>query len=138
MVKYVLENNFTSNEPIHILEPSCGDGAFLKAISQNFSEKSIFIDAIDLDSSAIEETNKLVSTLYGEYTVTNTDYLNWSVKAEKRYNLIIGNPPYISKKLLTEDQKESCKKIHAKNGDFGTEIHNIWTCLLYTSPSPRD
>ena len=130
MVKYVLENNFTSNEPIHILEPSCGDGAFLKAISQNFSEKSIFIDAIDLDSSAIEETNKLVSTLYGEYTVTNTDYLNWSVKAEKRYNLIIGNPPYISKKLLTEDQKESCKKIHAKNGDFGTEIHNIWTSFL--------
>ncbi len=130
MAGYIRNKCVKEKKHLEILEPSCGDGAFLKAISKHFSDKSIHIDAIDLDACAIEKIKKLSGSLHGEYTVTNADYLNWSMNTDKRYDLVIGNPPYISKKLLSESQKESCKKIHAKNGDFGTEIHNIWTSFL--------
>ena len=130
MARYMRDKSTGEKKHLDILEPSCGDGVFLKAISQHFSEKSISIDAIDLDTCAVEKTKQLVSTLYGEYTVTNIDYLKWSAETDKKYDLIIGNPPYISKKLLTTKQKESCKQIHNKNSDFGTEVHNIWTSFL--------
>ncbi|MFP3351383.1 N-6 DNA methylase [Pseudoalteromonas sp. SIMBA_153] len=130
MARYIRNKCVDRKNHLDILEPSCGDGAFLKAISRHFLDKNICIDAIDLDTCAIEKIRKLSSTLHGEYTVTEADYLDWSVKTDKRYDLVIGNPPYISKKLLTENQKESCKNIHAKNGDFGAEIHNIWTSFL--------
>lgn len=130
MVKHLMKKVYFSDEPIHILEPSCGDGVFLEVISQNFSETSIRVDAVDFDVCAIEKARELVSILYGEYTVTHKDYLEWSIETDKKYNLVIGNPPYISKKLLTKVQKENCKKIHKKNESFGTETHNIWTSFL--------
>lgn len=130
IVRYVQENNSFPNKPIRILEPSCGDGAFLKAISQHLSKRDIYVDAIDFDASAIRKTRKAVSSLHGQYTITKADYLNWSANNDERYDLVIGNPPYISKKLLTVDQKKRCKSIHSKSGEFGTEFHNIWTSFL--------
>lgn len=131
MAEYMRERCFIRDgQKLKVLEPSCGDGAFLKALSNHFSNVNLKVDAIDLDKEAIGKVTPLVKSLNGEYCVTNADYLEWCATNENYYDLIIGNPPYISKKLLTEEQKEGCRRIHRKNTEFGTEIHNIWSSFL--------
>ncbi|MFP3758645.1 hypothetical protein SB751_32705, partial [Cupriavidus sp. SIMBA_020] len=73
MARYIRNKCVDRKNHLDILEPSCGDGAFLKAISRHFLDKNICIDAIDLDTCAIEKIRKLSSTLHGEYTVTEAD-----------------------------------------------------------------
>lgn len=130
MVSYMRDKYFSANQGLNVLEPSCGDGVFLKALSHNFVNTKLAVDAVDLDKDAIKQITPLLDTLDGEYKITNTDYLEWCSKHDGRYDLIIGNPPYISKKLLSEEQKENCRNIHSQNQEFGSEIHNIWTSFL--------
>ncbi|MBY7831083.1 N-6 DNA methylase [Vibrio fluvialis] len=136
IAKYTGERCIVCNDQtLNVLEPSCGDGVFLKALNRHFSGINLKVDAIDLDSNAIEKVSLLLNELEGEYNLNNIDYLKWCSENEKKYDLIIGNPPYISKKLLNEEQKEACRTIHIKNSTFGTEIHNIWTSFLCDSMS---
>ncbi|MUG27681.1 Eco57I restriction-modification methylase domain-containing protein [Aeromonas salmonicida] len=131
MAEYMQRRYASCNaEVLKILEPSCGDGIFLKAISTHFSNFDVTVDAVDLDASAIKKAANLVKDFDGKYVVSNMDYLDWCSIKEDYYDLIIGNPPYISKKYLSAEQKEKCRNIHARGCDFGNEIHNIWTAFL--------
>lgn len=130
MVSYLRDKYFNASQSLKVLEPSCGDGVFLKALNNNFIDIDLTVDAVDLNKNAIEHVHLLLDTFEGTYNVTNADYLDWCSQHDEQYDLIIGNPPYISKKLLTEEQKNSCRHIHSKNLEFGSEIHNIWTSFL--------
>ncbi|NKC20356.1 N-6 DNA methylase [Pseudoalteromonas sp. S4498] len=128
MVQYLSGDLYSSKKRLDILEPSCGDGVFLSAIHEELSELFYKVDAIDLDLAAVEKAHAL--NLPNDYNIFHADYLEWSIKSDKCYDLIIGNPPYISKKLLSQKQKESCRKAHDKTQGFGSEVNNIWTSFL--------
>lgn len=53
----------------------------------------------------------------------------------KKYDLVIGNPPYIVRKRLRKAQANICKKIHAQHGLLNYEVANIWTSFLLKSIS---
>lgn len=112
-------------ELIHILEPSCGDGSFLKAIDELQEYKNhVAIDAIEYDEHAIEKAKML----YSNVNFYQEDFLFWENK--KKYDVILGNPPYIVRKSLDRDQFEQCKNIHINAGLQDREIANIWTAFV--------
>lgn len=95
-----------------ILEPSCGDGAFLTTIVKsilnlnisNEHKKQILennIEAFELDTEiynqCINNLNSIVN-LFGftdiKWNIHNEDTLKHDFK-DKKYSYIIGNPPYI-------------------------------------------
>lgn len=123
MTKELMENFFKSNKStIHVLEPSCGDGVFLKS----FDGYNVLLDAVELDSGAVSCLGDLESV-----NVYNEDFLFWG--AEKKYDLVIGNPPYIVKKKLTSKQAEMCRQIHINSGLADKAIANIWTSFVLKS-----
>lgn len=87
-------------ECLRILEPSAGIGNFLDIIIKKYKEKTkVFIDVIDIDENSLnllKELNKyreIPNNIYINY-ITN-DYLQENIKS--RYDLIIGNPPFLKK-----------------------------------------
>ena len=121
---YSVFNN-SNNQLIHVLEPSCGDGSFLKSINELSEYKeNIEIDAIEFDDTAI----KKAKSQHPSVNFYHKDFLFWESK--KKYDLILGNPPYIVRKVLKREQFEQCKKIHIKAGLQDKEIANIWTAFV--------
>ncbi len=76
-----------------ILEPSCGNGAFFEYMPEHIKANSK-ITAVEYDTL----TAKLVGTLYADIEVINQPLqeVNFS---NKKYDLIIGNPPYSAEKV---------------------------------------
>jgi len=66
-----------------ILEPSCGNGNFLRLMN------SKNIDCYDIDEEAINKAKES----YPYALFFNKDFLK--TKIDKKYDIIIGNPPYI-------------------------------------------
>lgn len=88
-----------NKDEITILEPSVGTGNFIPFIIKKYEScKKINIDVCDINEESIE-TFKLLLKKYKlnnniEINFINEDYL--LKKFEKKYDLIIGNPPFIN------------------------------------------
>ena len=117
-------SSLKANKKLKILEPSCGDGVFLESIKELSSRSKHQIDAVEFNERAFKATydKKIHSNLYHD------NFLNWDIKT--KYDLIIGNPPYISRKRLGAEQSRLCKKIHINAGLENKEPSNIWTSFV--------
>jgi len=82
--------NFTGGK---ILEPSCGNGAFIEHIPESIRQSSQ-ITGVEYDIL----TSKLVKNIYPDIEVINDGLQNIDFGA-KKYDLIIGNPPYSDEKM---------------------------------------
>ena len=117
---------FADQKKIKILEPSSGDGVFFKTIlaCSNDLNMNVAIDAVEFSQSAAEESQQS----FKKVKVFNEDFLFW--EAKKKYDIIIGNPPYIVKSKLTTAQAKRCKDIHTESGLNNREVANIWTSFV--------
>lgn len=86
----------TNDEKSTVLEPCAGEGAFLKSLSlKNFSN----IVAYEIDSKLKNETN---------IPIIHSDFLNEEIN--DKYDVIIGNPPYVRWKNIPKNIREDLKK----------------------------
>ncbi|EOW9304181.1 TPA: N-6 DNA methylase [Vibrio cholerae] len=115
---------------INVLEPSCGDGAFIKAIESSFQCGDYHLDAIEIEPLVLDSL-RIGNTDF--ISLINDDFLFW--ETSKKYDLVIGNPPYIARKRLNKEQTQKCKSIHVENGLANKEISNIWTSFVIKSSS---
>jgi len=134
LAKFLIQKSLTyvKNGNINVLEPSCGDGVFLNELlcNKNFlSRKKSFICTVEKDNLELEKAKRYKKEFTQNQIKTSynsMDFLDFVPKHNKKYDLIIGNPPYINKKFLTNKQKESSKEIlRGINLEVST-IYNIW------------
>lgn len=105
-----------------ILEPSCGDGAFIKAlIDGGFKYRRL--DAIEYIE---EEANKAASIKGKGVKVTCSDFHHFCLNSDLKYNLVVGNPPYIRYQFYEESQKALAKTIIESAGLKFSKMINAW------------
>ena len=129
LVDYLSEK-LKDNTSISILEPSAGDGIFIKTIYNNelFASRIERVVAIEQN---LEELNKIsVEITADSFHAIHHDFLDYQKNNEERFSLVIGNPPYIKKNYLTEKQLETCKEIHREANLASVSPKNIWTSFL--------
>lgn len=116
-----------SKSDISILEPSGGDGRVIKEIlRENFIRR---VDIVELINSKIEFLNKEFEGNSNVHII-NTDFLEYCNSCNIKYDLIIGNPPYINKKFLTEKQIELSKKLCNEFSLHSKVANNIWVMFI--------
>lgn len=115
-------------EPIKIIEPSVGCGAFIPQIIALIGEKEASIDVIDTNKIVLDRLKEILNYLkYNKEKIKirfiEDDFLTHDFKDEN-YDLLIGNPPFFkveTKKLKEYRNKYNNQKI--KN-IFGFFIEN--------------
>ncbi|WP_292462969.1 N-6 DNA methylase [Methanolobus sp.] len=140
IVKHIFEH-YVLPKKVKILEPSCGDGIFIEALLNHVPFDSISeLTLVEKSNLELEKALKITQSYNPLLKVNsfNTDFLEFQEDLSERYNLIIGNPPYIKKVLLSKRQRELCHKIH-QNAELSSDcIKNIWTSFLLTSIKKLD
>lgn len=138
VVNYVFDN-YLFNSSIDVLEPSCGDGAFIKSIinTQKLStENSLNITAIEQDEKELNKIRRKVKRVPMNNIKVNfkcSDYLIFQKKNVQKFDLVIGNPPYINQKLLSEQQIVLSNEILTKAKIEPAIIKNIWIAFLVSA-----
>lgn len=105
LVKFMSEYAMSQCEAGVVLEPSVGDGRFIDKLKKYNCQ----IDAVELDESKIKKLHK---KKIDKVHLINENFINYALESTEKYDLIIGNPPYITKKMLSEaDRMLSLKLI---------------------------
>lgn len=108
--------NFKNKNEIHILEPSVGMGNFLYLLANKFDKQTVFIDVVDIDDEIISLLKLVVSKINNPNIRINfihSDFLQY--KFDKKYDLVIGNPPFGKIKKLPDNLNYSIYNTKTKN-----------------------
>jgi adenine-specific DNA-methyltransferase len=125
-----LSDKLNGKNSISVLEPSAGDGIFIKTIYKNKEFLSKIESVIAVEQSK-RELNKITKEVKQEtFTATHADFLEFQNNNKDKFSLVIGNPPYIKKSLLKKSQINLCKEIHEKANLANNSPKNIWTAFL--------
>lgn len=108
--------NFAGKSHIRILEPSVGAGNFLPFIAEKYKDKEILeLYLVDIDENELNVAELIFETYFKEkypniaIVYINDDYLKFPISG-KKFDLVIGNPPYAKVndfKLVKEYKKDS-------------------------------
>ncbi len=103
-----------SSKPITaaVLEPSSGEGAFLDALNAAGFQNVI---GVEIDPEIAH---------HDSYFVENSSFITW--ETNNRFDLVIGNPPYIRWKDLEEEQKSEL----IQHRLFGSMVNSLSDYLL--------
>lgn len=129
LVNY-LNSKLNDVQVISILEPSAGDGIFVKTIfdHQPLSRKIKSFVAVEKNKT---ELNKIIKGVKHRALKTcHSDFLKFQSNNESKFSLVVGNPPYIKSSLLKNEQLKSCKAIHQDANLSNNKPKNIWTSFL--------
>lgn len=120
-------------EKLSILEPSVGAGNFIPLLVEKYKTvKEVEIDLIDIDKNAIEilklllkriniPSNIKINLINADFLLHGeTDLFNQS----KRYNIVIGNPPFGD---ISENK--DVLKLYKKN-KYNTDTNNLFSLFL--------
>lgn len=126
---FILKWAVNGNPNYDILEPSCGDGNFLRSLkSEGFKFKSV--TAVEFDSVEAEKAN---SINLRDTEVINEDFHSYCTKTEKRFDLIVGNPPYIRYQYFDKYQQVAAEDIFIKAGLKYSKLTNAWVSFVVGS-----
>ena len=110
----------------NILEPSCGDGVFLECIA---NDKMLYnsVTAVEYEE---EEAMKARAITLHDSEVVNADFHRFCLDTDKRFNLVVGNPPFIRYQYYNPEQQKLADEIFKRSKLKRTKLTNAWVTFV--------
>lgn len=129
IASFILKWAFNGNKELDILEPSCGDGVFLEEIQKgNYEYNSV--TAIEFDEIEAIKSNKIHLE---KSQVINSDFHDFCINTKQKFDLIIGNPPYIRYQYFDKKQQKFASEIFYKANLKYSKLTNAWVSFVVGS-----
>ncbi len=123
--------------PNSVLEPSCGDGVFFRALAQ-LGDRSIKrltgFEIEPLEAVTAESSANLVEEAKSE--VISRDFLGWAlarINGEPLFDAVLGNPPFIRYQYLEPDLQARSEALFGVLGLPFTRHTNAWVPFVLAS-----
>lgn len=129
IAEFILRWGINDSKDFDILEPSCGDGVFLEQLSKH-GLKYGSITAVELDEV---EAEKAESIKMKNKLIINDDFHTFCNNTESRFDLIIGNPPYIRYQFFNRKQQVAAGDIFTRAGLTYSKLTNAWVSFVVGS-----
>lgn len=124
-----------------ILEPSCGDGNFIESAINKFLELGVpknklfgLIKGVELVIEEAEKS-KIRASKYGlnSTTIVNSDFFTFLSNEDVKYDVVIGNPPFIRYQNFPEEHRKKAFEMMEAMGLRPNKLTNIWVPFLVLS-----
>lgn len=126
IASFILHWGINGSTNADILEPSCGDGVFLEQMAK---EHMLFHHAIAVEFEAAEAEKARAIGLH-DSEVINADFHRFCLDTKQRFDLVVGNPPFIRYHYYDEGQQELAGEIFKKAGLKRSKLTNAWVTFV--------
>lgn len=127
-----------------VLEPSCGDGAFLEAAAHRLgalgadgSDRANHLCGVEiLDDEAIKARMRLAreAGIRPDDVVETSDFFAWWSRPDRQqFDAVVGNPPFIRYQSFPEPHRSLSMAIMNEQGLTPNRLTNIWVPFVVAS-----
>lgn len=117
-----------------VLEPSCGDGSFLRAIAQQMTALGASPDQLRRQVTGVElDRKEAKKARQSGAKVVNQDFFTYyasHIDDKVTYDAIVGNPPFIRYQNFVEDYRRTAFSLMERHGFHPNRLTNIWLPFL--------
>lgn len=126
IASFILHWGINGGQDADILEPSCGDGVFLECMRD---ENMLFntVTAIEYEAA---EANKARTLGLHNSEVINLDFHRFCLDTDKRFDLVVGNPPFIRYQYYDPAQQKLADEIFSNAKLKRTKLTNAWVTFV--------
>ena len=133
ITRWVLEK-----DPKNLLEPSCGDGIFVQALSDvGLSDGRRFTGFEVLESEAAKTRDRCRKEAQLDWAIQGEDFLGWAIDKmlarQTEFDAVIGNPPFIRYQYLPPESQRKAEAIFKILGLPFTKHTNAWVPFVLAS-----
>ncbi|MGB4598632.1 MAG: N-6 DNA methylase [Trichlorobacter sp.] len=125
-----------AKKPNDLLEPSCGDGAFVEALAVVGASSVKTLTAFDIEASETAKARRKAKKISGLQSRVHTgDFLAWSLDNydTERFDAAVGNPPFIRYQYLSETMQANAERIFKHFNLPFTKHTNAWVSFVISS-----
>jgi adenine-specific DNA-methyltransferase len=126
IAEFILKWGINGSENFDILEPSCGNGVFLDQLRKH-KLKYKSVTAIELDSTEADKAERIILK---NKQVINADFHTYCNNTLQKFDLIVGNPPYIRYQFFDRQQQVEAEDIFIKAGLTYSKLTNAWVSFV--------
>ncbi len=126
---FMLRWALNGDKEMNILEPSCGDGVFLRIMNERQIPFNS-VTAIEFDPFEYEKAKEIGLK---NSVLINDDFHNYCLTTEDKFDLIIGNPPYIRYQYFSKEQQILAEQIFKKSKLKYSKLTNAWVSFVVGS-----
>lgn len=112
-----------------ILEPSCGDGVFIEQLEAIGNDFSSFL-GIEYDAEEAEKASKIGCH---NTEVLNCDFHEFCMSTDRRFDLAIGNPPFIRYQYYDATLQSYAEDIFNRAKLKYSKLTNAWVTFIIGS-----
>lgn len=129
IAEFILRWGINGSKDFDILEPSCGNGVFLAKL-KGLKSKYKSITAIEFDEIEAQKAEKIVLK---NKQIINGDFHTYCNSTLQRFDLVVGNPPYIRYQFFDRKQQLEAADIFNRAGLTYSKLTNAWVSFVVGS-----
>ncbi|MFN7118029.1 MAG: Eco57I restriction-modification methylase domain-containing protein [Saprospiraceae bacterium] len=129
IAEFILRWGINGSDNLDILEPSCGDGVFLEQLQKNEFRYNA-ITAVEIDPIEAAKADRI--PLKSKRVIIE-DFHTFCNDTSQRYDLVVGNPPYIRYQYFDAKQQIAAEDIFIKAGLKYSRLTNAWVSFVVGS-----
>ena len=126
IASFILHWGINGEHDADILEPSCGDGVFLECMRD---ENMLFNTVTAVEYEAAEADKARTIGLHNSMII-NQDFHRFCLDTDKRFDLIVGNPPFIRYQYYDPAQQKLADEIFKNAKLKRTKLTNAWVTFV--------
>jgi len=126
--------------PENVLEPSCGDGVFIQALSEINVPKGFSFTGFEiLAEEAAKARDRCQSEPQLDSCIHAQDFLEWAIRqmvsGKSKFDAVVGNPPFIRYQYLPAESQHKAEAIFKMLKLPFTKHTNAWVPFVLASIS---
>lgn len=119
-----------------ILEPSCGDGAFLKGLSNHRLKKSVAkFTGVELMKVEAQKCREAARSAPFDTCIRNENTLEWVSCTNEMFDAVVGNPPFVRYQFVPKSYLKPIEVLGRNIGVAFRGVSNLWIPMLVGSLS---
>lgn len=118
-------------DDLHFLEPSAGDGAFLRGITESvIAERTAGIVAIEPLEIEAEKCRRVLRETKFSASIQVESAVDWGATTNESFDAAVGNPPFVRYQFVSSHDKEKIGKLGERIGISFAGVSNLWLPVL--------